>query len=339
MGLTQYTWNTRNRKGLNHCQCIDCPFDSLGAGAGVKMRAHCEAKNHGIATEYQGPIAEYIANVNGDGVKSVIITLGYLCWNTRDISVEGVLALIEEAKRLITLGNHPLICVIDNGSTDGTYEAVMKALPVVPDYFFIVQLKENRGISYARNFILNFAKEQGSQYTLLMDGDIEVVPLSTYTMIRYLHSHPDVGVIGAYSANYSILREECATSCVEIPESRVRSDIPCAWTQYGMFRTVLWDRGIRFDDSGPFGQPGWGFEDDDLHYQIVEAGYKNRYFGGMRYLHRAIHSSWDHIEAEGFNVDAQFYLRQDYLIRKWLKRGVDPGILKRVGAQKLPRFK
>ncbi len=338
MGVAR-TWNTRQRKGLNHCQCIDCAFDTLGNGAGVKMLAHCEARNHGVATEYKGPIHEYMASVNGNGVKSVIITLGYLCWNTSRISVEGVLALIAEANRLIELGNHPLICVVDNGSEDDTYEAILKAVGEPPPFFYIIQLKENRGISYARNFILDFAKEQGSQYTLLMDGDIEVVPLSTYTMVRYLHCHSDVGVIGAYSANYSDKREECAANLIEIPESRVRHDIPCAWTQYGMFRTVLWDRGIRFDDSGPFGEPGWGFEDDDLHYQIVEAGYKNRYFGGMRYLHRAIHSSWDHIEAQGFNVDAQFYFRQDYLVRKWLKRGVDPDTLKRVKAQKLPRFK
>jgi hypothetical protein len=158
-------------------------------------------------------------------------------------------------------------------------------------------------------------------------------------MIRYLECHADVGVIGAYSANYSIKRSECTPNCVEIPESRVHNDIRCAWTQYGLFRCELFSKGVRFDEEGPFGLPGWGFEDDDLHYQIAELGFHNRYYSGMRYLHRAIHSSWDHLEKIGTDVNEMFEARKEYLVQKWAKRGVSPAILQRVGAQRLPRFK
>ena len=333
-----YTWNTRNRKGLNHCQCIDCPYDTLGAGAGVKMRAHCQAKGHGIPTEYKGEIQEYISRVNGEGTKSVIITLGYLCWNTRDISVEGVQALVAEAERLIQLGNFPMICVVDNGSTDSTMEAIRSSFKgKLPHYLHLCDLPRNMGNCTARNVIIDFAKIQGSKYTLFMDGDIEIVPLSSYTMMRYLECHSDLGVIGAYSANFSDKRHECATNLIEIPESRTHDDIRCAWTQYGLFRTDLFHKGVRFDEGGPFGGPGWGYEDDDLHYQIRAAGYKNRYFGGMRYLHRALHSSWPELEAQGINLDRMFVTRKSYLVQKWRKLGLDPVILKLLEGQQLPK--
>jgi glycosyltransferase involved in cell wall biosynthesis len=327
-----YTWN-KKRYGFG---CLDCAYDNANE---TNMLMHCRAKKHGIRLDQAESIDTYVKSQNGNGLKSVIITLCYLCWNTRDISVEGVLALRDEAERLIKLGNFPMICVVDNGSDDGTAYAIRKAFgDDMPHYIHITRLEKNSGISEARNVMVDFAKAQGSKYILFMDGDIEVVPLSVYTMVRYLECHPDVGVIGAYSSNCSEKRSDCAALWTEIAESRVRNDIPVAWTQYGLFRGDMFHKGMRFDASGPFGKPGWGFEDDDLHFQIIQAGYKNRYFGGMCYLHRALHSSWDHIEAGGISVEEMFYARQNYLIAKWSKLGVDAGILKRVGAQRLPRL-
>jgi len=305
------------------------------------MLAHCKAKKHGIATEYSGDIDRYIENQNGDAPKTVIITLGYLCWNTRDISVEGVIALIEEAKRLTRLGLVPSIVIVDNGSTDGTLEAIDNVRRTlgwesqIPIY--IRAFDTNIGICKARNVIIDTAKHLGSKYLMLMDGDIEIVPLSSYTMTRYLECHWDVGVIGAYSANFSEHRNECALNLIEIPESRTRSDIRCAWTQYGLFRCEMFQKGVRFDEEGPFGGLGWGYEDDDLHYQLVEAGYKNRYFGGMRYLHRALHSSWPELKAQGIDLDKMFVSRKQYLVQKWKKRGLDAGILKLLEGQQLPK--
>jgi glycosyltransferase involved in cell wall biosynthesis len=330
MGQLEYTYN-RRRTGF---KCVDCAYDSQLES---NMIVHCKTRQHGVV----GPsvaIDAYIESQKAEGPKSVIITLGYLCWNTRAISVEGVLALKEEADRLRSMGNIPFICVIDNGSTDGTYDAILAAFGgQLPPEVFLSRLPENRGISHARNHIIRFALACGSKYTLFMDGDIEVVPLSTYTMMRYLECHARVGVIGAYSSNCSEHRNFCAKVLTEIPESRIHVDIRVAWTQYGLFRTALFEKGVEFDESGPFGQPGWGYEDDDLHYQIVRAGYENRYFGGMCYLHRALHSSWGSLKRDGVDLEKMFTARKDYLLQKWRKLGADAGILKLVEAQRLPR--
>ncbi len=334
MGQLNYEWATRQHRGATVYQCLDCAYNNIGLFGKANILGHCKSKGHGLLTEVQGTIDDYIANVNGNNPKSVIITLGYLCWNTRDISVEGVLALIAEAERLKKLGHIPFIYIVDNGSADGTADAI-RMLPL-PSYVRLRCLPENMGISYARNLIIDFSVARGSKYTMFMDGDIEIVPLSSFTMIRYLECHPDIGVIGAYSAGFSAVRSECAKSLVEIAESRVKKDIKCAWTQYGLFRASLWTKGVRFDESGPFGKPGWGFEDDDLHYQIAEAGFGNRYFAGMVYLHRALHSSWGHLAKTGTDLDNMFKLRKGYLIQKWRSRGLEAGILKMLEGQRLP---
>jgi len=56
----------------------------------------------------------------------------------------------------------------------------------------------------------------------------------------------------------------------------------------------------------------------------------------MRYLHRAIHSSWDLLEADGINLKTMFKDRKGYLVQKWRKLGLAPGILKLLEGQQLP---
>ncbi len=336
MGSVGYEWSTSKWKDHDHLECLDCAFDSLGVQAVDRMREHCRSNKHGVQTQTPDPDA-YVREIsNNGGPKSVIITLCYLCWNTRDISVEGVRGLMQEAERLRALGNEPNIIIVDNGSTDGTFAAIMEELQMTDSrHVLVLPLPYNMGISNARNFMIQYATGKNSRYILFLDGDIQIVPLSSYTMMRYLEAHYPVGCIGAYSSNYSDKKEECARSCIEIPESRVKHDIRCAWTQYGLFRMEMFDKGLGFDCAGPFGLPGWGFEDDDLHYQMIEAGYENRYFNGMRYLHRAIHSSWNSLEHDGVDMQTMFTQRKDYLIRKWRGR-LDPGILNLLGGQRLP---
>ena len=64
-----------------------------------------------------------------------------------------------------------------------------------------------------------------------------------------------------------------------------------AWTQYGLFRRAIFDAGVRFDETTPFDGAGWGFEDNDLAFQMDLRGYVNQRFFGMTYLHRDVRSS------------------------------------------------
>src|SRR5579859_4875345 len=54
--------------------------------------------------------------------KKVVLSL--LVWNTREISLDSARAHLREARLLRRLGHEPVLCICDNGSTDGTPEAL-----------------------------------------------------------------------------------------------------------------------------------------------------------------------------------------------------------------------
>jgi glycosyltransferase involved in cell wall biosynthesis len=248
------------------------------------------------------------------------VVLGMLTWNTRDVSVDSVRAYIREAQMLRRLGHEPLLCICDNGSNDGTAEA-LRALEVEMSSLGlahrVILNPTNRGSSIARNQIIDHLHECNADYLLFMDGDIEVVPFSSFAMLRYMENcgHA-LGCIGADSASQTPLRERASPLLYSIDEPLETTNL-VAWTQYGMFRRAIFDEGIRFEESAPFDGPGWGFEDNDLAFQMAMHGYLNQRFFGMTYLHRDVHSSVRIMRQQGIDAAAIYARRKQYVIGKW----------------------
>jgi glycosyltransferase involved in cell wall biosynthesis/SAM-dependent methyltransferase len=246
------------------------------------------------------------------------IVLALLTWNTRDISLDSAHALLVEARMLKRLGYEPSLCLTDNGSTDGTAEALqaLEAETDVPCTF--VMNGQNLGNSIARNQIIDHAMKAGADYLLFMDGDIEVVPFSTFAMIRYLENNGErLGCVGADSWGQTPHRHLASPCLYSATDCRIENVNLVAWTQYGLFRREVFETGIRFDVNGPFGGPGWGFEDNDLAFQMDVKGFVNHRMFGMTYLHRAMGSSIRELRAQGADVAAMYSSRRDYVIEKW----------------------
>lgn len=251
------------------------------------------------------------------------VVLGMLTWNTRAVTVDSVHAYAHEAAMLARTGHNPIVCVCDNGSDDGTADALraLEGRLTVPHHF--IYNDRNLGSSVARNQIITFALEAGAEYLLLLDGDIEVVPYSSMAMLRHMESSGRwLGCLGADSAAHSADRGRVSTCLYSVADCRILSTALVAWTQYGMFRMRMFADGIRFDEDGPFGGPGWGFEDNDLAFQMATKGYRNEYFAGMTYLHRAARSSLRNLRSRGVDPAALFVSRKQYVVAKW--SGVSP---------------
>jgi glycosyltransferase involved in cell wall biosynthesis/SAM-dependent methyltransferase len=244
------------------------------------------------------------------------VVLALLSWNTRDVTVDSLRAYIREAQMLRRLGLQPLICVCDNGSTDGAAAVLQKCEPDIEYPHRFILNTTNLGNSVGRNQIVEFAREMDADYILFMDGDIEVVPFSSFAMLRYMeNSGRELGCIGACSAGQTPHRQSASPSFYSI--GRVETTDLVAWTQYGMFRREIFDDGIRFDESEAFTGPGWGFEDNDLAFQLKMKGYVNQRFFGMTYLHRNIQSSVRIMRGLGIDVRALYQQRRAYVIDKW----------------------
>jgi hypothetical protein len=245
------------------------------------------------------------------------IVLALLTWNTRSVSLESARALVAEARMLKRLGYEPSLCLTDNGSTDGTSQALRTLETELP--CTLILNGQNLGNSIARNQIIDHALESGADYLLFMDGDIEVVPFSTFAMLRYMENNGGrLGCIGADSWGQTPHRHLASPFLYSVSDCRVESVTLVAWTQYGLFRREVFEAGVRFDENGPFGGPGWGFEDNDLAFQMDVKGFVNHRMFGMTYLHRNMGSSIRELRSQGADVQAMYSSRRDYVIKKWL---------------------
>lgn len=267
------------------------------------------------------------------------LTLGLLTWNTSVVSLEAFRRLLAEAETLRLLGFDPDVLVVDNGSSDGTLSAMLDFLaenPTTIPYHF-ERNPRNLGNSIARNQMIDRALDRGSEFILFTDGDLEIIPWSTPSLVAYLESHPDAGCCGFHSGGQTKKREEATPLCDCIFTLREDQNQPVAWTQYGLFRMEMFRRGIRFDESGPFGGPGWGFEDNDLYFQMKVAGWKAPCFDGAIYLHRNKHSSIAILEGEGENPEALYEARRQYLCKKWAGVPIINAEMKQIISSKVPK--
>jgi GT2 family glycosyltransferase len=251
----------------------------------------------------------------------VTVGLSLLSWNTRDITVEALAALAAEAERLARRGAASFLVACDNGSTDGTGEALAAAARRLAVPCRLLLNAENQGISLARNRVIGVMLAEGADYLLLTDGDIEVVPGSVAAMLEHLAmSEPEVGCIGADS--YSHTRDRMATTpyLPSLAECRIADDREELWaarTLYGLFRRTVFAAGVRFDESPPFDRPGWGCEDVDLAFQMHAKGFYIETFAGVTYLHRNVNSSIPHLRELGLDPRSDYDRRRRYVIEKW----------------------
>jgi hypothetical protein len=107
-------------------------------------------------------------------------------YNGKDITLQALASL-----RRMTYAAFDLVH-LDNASTDGSFEAVAAAFPEILQ----VRVEVNRGSSsgYAAGF--RWAFENGYDYVLLLNNDIEVEPAMLTEMVAVAESDPAIGCVG-----------------------------------------------------------------------------------------------------------------------------------------------
>lgn len=249
------------------------------------------------------------------------IALSILTWNTAEYSVDAWAGLIQEAEYLERLGHEPLLILCDNGSDDLTVQEIKEMGCSVP--YRIIENTENTGNCIARNQIIQAALEEGADYLFMSDSDIEVVPLSTHAFMVHLEAQPgSVAAIGVDCRSYTGDREAMSPFYLSVAPHHLREPdfMNVAWTQYGLFRMAPFRAGIRFEERGAFGGPGWGHEDVDLYLSLHEQGYNLHCTHGLFYLHRELNSSQRLLRESGVDVTLRDRARlQLYLLKWWAK--------------------
>lgn len=109
-----------------------------------------------------------------------------LNYNGREITLQTVASLLAM--------QHPALelVVVDNGSSDGSHEAVGERFPQVRR----LRTEQNLGISGGLNLGLRAGLAEGFDYLLPMNNDIEAAPDMLAELLRVAESDPRIGVVG-----------------------------------------------------------------------------------------------------------------------------------------------
>lgn len=109
-----------------------------------------------------------------------------LNFNGKDITLGAIRSVLA-----MTYANAQVVHV-DNGSSDGSYDAVAATFPAVIQ----VRTETNLGVSGGYNLGMSWALERGYDYILMLNNDIEVEPAFLTELVAVAERDPTVGCVG-----------------------------------------------------------------------------------------------------------------------------------------------
>lgn len=113
------------------------------------------------------------------------VVVATLTWNQK----EEVLACLETLVKL-DYPNYEIV-VIDNGSTDGTFETVRKEYPQV----HLVRHEENLGCAEGVNGEIRYALQAGADYLFIIANDATVEPTTLSELVRVAEKNQGIGMV------------------------------------------------------------------------------------------------------------------------------------------------
>lgn len=121
-------------------------------------------------------------------------------WNTRDLLLECIRSLASQK------GTFQMeVIVVDNGSTDGSQEAVRAAFPDI----HVIENKANLGFGKANN---NGITKSRGRYVCLVNSDVRVMGNCIHGLITYMDTNPDIGISGPKILNPNLtIQDSCRT--------------------------------------------------------------------------------------------------------------------------------
>jgi GT2 family glycosyltransferase len=131
------------------------------------------------------------------------LSIVIVTWNARGVLLDALASIEREIRSRRGDGRvEAETIVVDNGSIDGSVEAVRAAHP----WAEVIALPENIGFAAGNNVGLRRAK---GRHCVLLNSDTVVLPDALEKCVRYLDAHPDVGVVGPQLLNPDGTKQNC----------------------------------------------------------------------------------------------------------------------------------
>ena len=208
-------------------------------------------------------------------------------WNRREL-LRGCLQSIA-----IQAGVSYEIIVVDNGSTDGSLDAVSEFKQTVSFPVRLIANKANLGFCTANN--QGIAEARGP-YIALLNNDAEAAPGWLAAMVRELDTRPEFGMIASKIVVYDDPRRIDKAGHLIYPDgqNRGRGSGEIDAGQYDQVEEVLWPDGCAalyrkamLDEIGGFDEDLFAYGDDaELGLRARIAGWKCLYVPEALVRHR-----------------------------------------------------
>ncbi|MDR3569099.1 MAG: glycosyltransferase family 2 protein [Syntrophobacteraceae bacterium] len=184
----------------------------------------------------QNPIQAKTEEVAGSPGKGCDISFIIVSWNATEYLSRCLASLRNGVADL-----RSEVIVVDNGSTDGSWQMARSHYPEVR----LLRNAHNAGFAGANNQGIDVSN---GRYVCLINSDVEVFPDTARVLLEYMDAHPDVGILGPKVLNSDLSLQH---SCRTLPTLRD-----------SFFRALKLD--TTFPNSGVFGRHqmmNWDYSD------------------------------------------------------------------------------
>jgi hypothetical protein len=215
-----------------------------------------------------------------------------LCWN----DCESTLETLESVRAL--RWPELEIAVVDNGSTDGSPDAVRRRFPEAR----VIVARKNLGVAGGRNLGIEEALRRPEiEYVLCLDNDVILEPELLAKMVAALEGAEDVGILGpvvyhrsdperVWSAGKRLVFREVSSKMI-LPRRAAAADAPGLRRVDAVTGCCMLCRRRVFEQVGLF-DPRYflAAEDTDLCVRAAKAGLRSAVVGHARVWH-TVHGS------------------------------------------------
>lgn len=201
-----------------------------------------------------------------------LVSVVIVTWNRK----EDVLATVQSV--YAQPYPHIEVLVVDNGSTDGTAQALAATFPAV----VVIALERNLGAAGGRNPGIAAAR---GEIVVLLDSDASLGMDTLGKLVDKFQAAPDVGVLACKVVNATTQQLDRHAGWIYPERDKVDQDrefLSYSFSECGCaLRKEVFERAGLFSDLLFFGREG-----EELSLRIWDAGYKILYYPSALVYHR-----------------------------------------------------